>query len=192
MKFNLGAGSDLRQNWVNVDKTMPPDADISSTHFSEDPDSYQIAYVSNIGDRSFTLPVRLELWDLDEHPWPVKDNTATRIDAHHVLEHLRKPLSFFDEAHRVLRPNGRLHVRVPYAGSPNDQDDPTHRWSYTDESFRYLTHDAPYRYTDETWEIRSLTVNHRYRWPWGWHLDHYLGIPPQGQPWEVSAVLEPR
>ena len=49
-----------------------------------------------------------------EKDWPFKDSSTDRILAHHVLEHVERPLHFLSEASRVLKKGGEIEVIVPY------------------------------------------------------------------------------
>ncbi len=85
--------------------------------------------------------------DLDE-PWPWKDGTVEYIKASHVYEHVRNPVLFMTEAHRVLAPGGLLDVRVPggvylpgitgyWIPHQHAFTDPTHRTICTPLSWDY-------------------------------------------------------
>ena len=52
--------------------------------------------------------------DLNVFPYPFADNELDYIEASHVLEHLDKPFLVMKEFHRVLKPGGTLHVKVPH------------------------------------------------------------------------------
>jgi len=52
--------------------------------------------------------------DLDQFPYPFKDSEFDLIEADHVLEHLRKPFHAMKEVHRLLKPGGVFHMRVPH------------------------------------------------------------------------------
>lgn len=81
--------------------------------------------------------------DMTRVPWPFPDGAFHEVLASHVLEHV--PLTFverdgkpldallavMDEAHRVLRPGGRLVIRTPRAGTRWDIESPVHyrRWT---------------------------------------------------------------
>lgn len=52
--------------------------------------------------------------DLNCFPYPFPDDSFSRIEASHVLEHLDRPFSVMKELHRILRPGGTLAVRVPH------------------------------------------------------------------------------
>lgn len=53
-------------------------------------------------------------YDLNQLPYPFADNEFDYILASHVLEHLDKPFWVMKELHRILKPNGTLHVKVPH------------------------------------------------------------------------------
>lgn len=99
-KLNVGCGYDVRdpaRGWTNMD-AHPHDA-------------------------------RVVAWDLTRLPWPFADQSFELVYASHVLEHVPPILretkgvqrdvlfDVFDEIHRVLRPGGRLVMRVPWGGS---------------------------------------------------------------------------
>lgn len=52
--------------------------------------------------------------DLNTLPYPFEDNSFDYIEIFHVLEHLDKPFAIMREIHRLLKPNGILHVKVPH------------------------------------------------------------------------------
>lgn len=80
--------------------------------------------------------------DLDIHPWPWPDASATDVYATHIFEHVRDPLGFMEDAHRVLEVGGMLHLEVPHFESPNAFTDPTHLRFCTPDTFRYWVPDT--------------------------------------------------
>jgi len=52
--------------------------------------------------------------DLNKQPFPFDDDQFELIEAFHVLEHLDRPFQVMQELHRILKPGGVLHVRVPH------------------------------------------------------------------------------
>jgi len=52
--------------------------------------------------------------DLNEIPYPFEDNSLEHINAYHILEHLDKPFWVMKELHRILKPGGVLHIKVPH------------------------------------------------------------------------------
>ena len=53
------------------------------------------------------------VWDLNDTPFPFKDNSADIIEAWHIFEHLIDWWPCFKECARILKPGGFLHIRVP-------------------------------------------------------------------------------
>lgn len=64
--------------------------------------------------------------DLNVTPYPFEDNYADEIHLYHVLEHLQEPLKKLEELHRILKPGGKLHIRVPHFSSMGAFSDITH------------------------------------------------------------------
>lgn len=52
--------------------------------------------------------------DLAELPYPFDDDRFAVIEADHVIEHLPHVFDVMAELHRILRPGGRLVLRVPH------------------------------------------------------------------------------
>jgi SAM-dependent methyltransferase len=52
--------------------------------------------------------------NLNVLPYPFPDNSFDLIEAFHVLEHLDTPFAIMKEFHRILKPGGTLHIRVPH------------------------------------------------------------------------------
>lgn len=52
--------------------------------------------------------------DLNKLPYPFEASSADLIEATHVLEHLDRPFDVMKEVHRILRPGGKLILKVPH------------------------------------------------------------------------------
>lgn len=77
--------------------------------------------------------------------WPWADSSVDLIVASHVIEHLPDKIHTMNEAWRVLRAGGLLHVVVPTTDGPGAFQDPTHVsfWNY--RSFLYYEDGNIYR-----------------------------------------------
>lgn len=73
---------------------------------------------------------------------PFADASVDRVFAVHVLEHLIDFVPLLDEVHRVLRPDGVLHVMSPHWRSVNAVADPTHLRLLDVQTFKYLARPA--------------------------------------------------
>lgn len=54
------------------------------------------------------------LQDLNRFPYPFAESSIDEIHAFHILEHLDRPFDVMRELHRILKPGGLLHVKVPH------------------------------------------------------------------------------
>jgi SAM-dependent methyltransferase len=60
--------------------------------------------------------VKFVVWDLEEVPYPLDDETFDAVLMTEVYEHLREyPITALQEARRVLRPGGHLYFTTPNA-----------------------------------------------------------------------------
>lgn len=112
MKLNLGAGSDIRQGYINHDIVQLPG--ISVVH------------------------------DLDVYPWPWLDASADEVIAKDLLEHLEDFMAAMEELFRIVKPGGRVNLKVPYWNGWSCQADPTHRRGFHEITFQFFDPQSPY------------------------------------------------
>ncbi len=70
-------------------------------------------YVNCDIDRRFADLV----FDLQQPPYPILDDSVIEILAYQVLEHMVDLPTMLDELHRILKPGGRLKIQVPHFSS---------------------------------------------------------------------------
>jgi len=70
--------------------------------------------------------------DLNQYPWPFKDNEFDYVLARWVIEHLDNPLRAMKEIWRISKPDAIIEIGVPYW---------THCYSWVD-----ITHKRPFVY----------------------------------------------
>lgn len=98
-------------------------------------------------------------WDLNEIPWPWEDQSFAFIAAIAVLEHLEiNLLESVGECWRILRPGGRMKLKLPHWNHNNTYMDPTHYWMSSLETPQIWDPSTPYGkkydfYTDRKWKI---------------------------------------
>lgn len=73
--------------------------------------------------------------DLNAFPYPWESDSVDHIEANHVFEHLEDWWGAFRECARILKPRGRLVVRVPHDGSSSAIGYKDHRHIITMWSF---------------------------------------------------------
>ena len=52
--------------------------------------------------------------DLDQFPYPFKNDYFSLIEADHILEHLSDPFKVMEELHRISKPRGTIIIRTPH------------------------------------------------------------------------------
>ena len=72
-------------------------------------------------------------------PWPWDDNAVDELHCSHFIEHLtgEEQIHLMNEAHRVLKPGGKLTIITPWWNSVRYHQDPTHKKAFTDTSGLY-------------------------------------------------------
>lgn len=102
--------------------------------------------------------------DASAIPWPFEDSSFKIVFANHFVEHIDDLLAFFNEVHRILEPNGRLIMQVPYFRWVDAYTDPTHRHFFTSQSLDYViagTKLSEYSYTSKQFK----SIGFWYGWP---------------------------
>jgi len=82
-------------------------------------------YDGSIGVDRRPTPAVTVLADLSR-TLPFRTGSVAAVFAVHLIEHLYDFLPLIDECHRVLRPDGTLHLMSPWWGHINAVADPTH------------------------------------------------------------------
>jgi ubiquinone/menaquinone biosynthesis C-methylase UbiE len=76
--------------------------------------------------------------DLDKFPYPFKKDEFDEVYCAHVLEHLSSITKPMEELWRIVRPGGRVIVRVPIYPGYGAFADPTHKSFFTYVTFNYF------------------------------------------------------
>jgi SAM-dependent methyltransferase len=80
-------------------------------------------------------------------PGDVEDAIADIVVSHHVLEHTLRPIDELGELRRILRPGGRLHIRLPLDDwrrqrRPDPSDTNHHLFTWTPQLIANLLDEA--------------------------------------------------
>lgn len=131
-RLHLGCGRDIRAGWINLDASPLPG-----------------------------VAVVADLDDCGKMPLPLADDSIDEFFGSHVLEHLRNPLPFMQELHRIASAGAKAVFRVPYGSSDDADEDPTHMRRYFLNSFHYFSQlayrRADYGYRGD-WETQSIVL----------------------------------
>ena len=109
-RLHLGCGTDIREGWINLDAHRLPGVDVVA-----------------------------DLDDCRNTPLPFPDESINEFFGSHVLEHLRDPLAFMQELHRVASADATAVFRLPYGSSDDADADPTHVRRYFVSSFQFFS-----------------------------------------------------
>ena len=97
--------------------------------------------------------------DLEVFPYPLPNDSCTLILASHVLEHIKPwhSISLMDELWRILKPGCKLAISVPYPGTKEFWQDPTHCNGWNEITFEYFDQNKDlYRYyKPRPWHIQK-------------------------------------
>src|SRR5262249_53198979 len=115
-RLHLGCGRTILPGWINLDCTPLPGVDVIA--------------------------------DLDAcatHPLPFESDSFDEFLGSHLLEHLRHPLPFMQELHRIAKVGAEAVFRVPYGSSDDAFEDPTHVRQYFLGSWAYFSQPVYWR-----------------------------------------------
>lgn len=125
-RLNLGAGTDYKPGWLNVDPQPRTEPDLQL-------DLGQPQRLPMLVSGTLCGPVRLEAGQFDE------------VCAGHVLVRTPDLPMLMTQALALLREGGHLVIEVPYEHSPTAWKDPTH--------LRALNENSWTCYTESFWEM---------------------------------------
>ena len=145
LKIDIGCGPNKKEGFKGADTIKFPNVD----------------YIFNAGTEK----------------WPFKDNSVTELHASHFLEHLTnlngawERTHFFNEAYRVLKPEGKLTLIFPHWASNRYYGDPTHKEPFSEMGFYYL--DTAWRksqapHADSEFNKNGYSCN--FHAAWGYNL----------------------
>lgn len=84
--------------------------------------------------------------NLNEFPYPFKDNKFDYIFADNVLEHLDNLIPTLEELSRITKESGTIEIIVPLAPTMHSFRDPTHKLFFTYRTFEYFLKDSGFDY----------------------------------------------
>lgn len=83
------------------------------------------------------------VFDLEQFPWPWRNDAVEEVVMRHVLEHLGERtdvyLGILKELYRICRVGARISITVPHPSHDDFRNDPTHVRAITADSFQLLS-----------------------------------------------------
>ncbi len=112
--------------------------------------------------------------DIEKEAFPFDDSTVSEIHCAHLVEHLSDLISFMNECHRILKPDGVMTILAPYYTAIQASQDPTHVRYINERTFCYFTDEylgngATFEYgINSKFEIESTSYSYINLWskPW--------------------------
>lgn len=86
--------------------------------------------------------------DLNLFPYPFKSNSMDEIYLNDVLEHLNDIIRVMKECHRILKINGKLHIRVVHWSHRYSYSDPQHQHYFSETVWEFFTGERRTYYMD--------------------------------------------
>lgn len=91
--------------------------------------------------------------NLEEFPYPFKNNSIDYILMDNVLEHLENTIKVMEEIHRILKPNGIIEIIVPHYSGCMAFSHLTHKRFFGSGSFDIFEHNSWERHSDIEFKI---------------------------------------
>ncbi|HXU13634.1 MAG TPA: methyltransferase domain-containing protein [Terriglobales bacterium] len=113
-----------------------------------------------IGMDCVALPGVDVIHDLSSFPYPFNADSIDAFHINHVLEHLSDVIGTMEELWRIAKPGATVHIRVPHFTGVLAWRDPTHRRSFTSESFRYFGDNSYSYYTHARFQVVSVRLRY--------------------------------
>jgi len=110
---------------------------------------------------SIKLPWVDIVHDLEQFPYPFKENTFKEVYSAHVLEHMSDLGKVMEELTRIGKNWCEIKVIVPYFTNPWTRADYTHKRAFTTWSFDYFSPDFFYNHG-----AKILVKKYRIHWLW--------------------------
>ena len=117
--------------------------------------------------------------DLSQFPWPFEDGTIDEVYSEHFLEHVLDFERTVTEIHRILKPGGIMHFKVPHFRS-SFYPWHLHHYPFSTKTCQLLCEKLPYLFQGrQLFEFSSLRINYLYLRPiWRKILSFLANIRP--------------
>lgn len=94
--------------------------------------------------------------DLNQFPWPLDDETFDEIYMNDIIEHLDDSIKVMEQVYRLLKPGGKVYIRVVYWNHRYSYGDPTHVKVFNEITFEQLSGKWRDWYTKARFDIKDI------------------------------------
>jgi len=94
--------------------------------------------------------------DLNKFPWSLKEESFDDIYMNDIIEHLDDTIKVMEECYRLLKPQGRIHIRTAYWNHKYAFSDPTHVRFFSEISFEFFTGKRRNYYTNAKFKLEKF------------------------------------
>ena len=84
--------------------------------------------------------------DLNQTPWPFKDDQFDHIVFNHSISHLDDFIKIVEEAHRISKKDGIIEILAPHYASDNSNTDPTIKVRVGIRTMNYFCDEYDFKY----------------------------------------------
>jgi len=156
----LTSEADIHTDHVQQPKAHGARANPSDSRTIVDIGCGQNKVAGAIGVDCVALPGVDVVHNLDSFPYPFAADSIDQIHAYHVLEHVPDVMTTMEEIWRISKPGGTVHIRVPHFSGILAWKDPTHKRSFTSESFGYFGENGYSYYTRARFQVVSVRLRY--------------------------------
>lgn len=96
--------------------------------------------------------------NLNNFPWPFKDNEFDKIVCRQVLEHLDNLEKTLEEFRRISKNHACVIIEVPIFTSSNAVNDPTHKLFFTIKTFEHYSGERKRHYSKDWFIIKKKKI----------------------------------
>ncbi len=82
------------------------------------------------------------IWNLEEVPWPFKNDEFEEVLCFHAFEHFQNRLTAMEEIHRVSKNGALLHISGPHFSSVTFYSDITHQFPFSWRMFDFILEES--------------------------------------------------
>lgn len=99
------------------------------------------------------------VWDLENTPLPLANNSVDEVRCEHILEHVTKFIPLMEDLYRVCIPGAFIIVKVPNYKYEQAYGDPTHVRFFNERTFSFFDENYEYGfYTKVKFRVKNMEL----------------------------------